>query len=307
MPKGKKNYTTLHVCIPINNPRRNIPSEHDQNARYRLQQSDLDSFHAEVYGSVFLSVGTEAKLDMYINFDLDKLFDLHFDPPSSEDPPLCRIIQEGKDPILTTDFYQTNVKPRSWILSTPPQNKDTSDPSGAAAADMFTPVIEPDQVQPGEIRLHSWMLYTSQAPVLDLREETITSNRYLRDAFHQLHLCPEEAEKYLEKCLNSRRKPRSPKSFTKELSDSDTSEEEQVHPKHKTSEEERHHGTIHGSALATQIALTTLGHKQTPPSKEDLIIRKELRNCQMIKLQIKLDYPNFKGGKTNKVICDMFT
>ena len=110
MPKGKKNHTNPHVCIPTYNPRRNIPSEHDQNAKYRLQQSVLDSFHAEVYGPVFLSVGHEAKLDMYNNFDLDKSFDLHLDPPLSEDPPLCRIIQEGKDPILTTDFYPTNIQ-----------------------------------------------------------------------------------------------------------------------------------------------------------------------------------------------------
>ena len=39
-------------------------------------------------------------------------------------------------------------------------------------------------------------------------------------------------------------KPRSPKSPTKELSDSDTSEEEQLNPSHKTSEEERDYGTI---------------------------------------------------------------
>ena len=50
--------------------------------------------------------------------------------------------------------------------------------------------------------------------------------------------------------------PKSPKSPTKELSDSDTLEEEQVNPSHKTSEEERHYRTIHGSALATQIALS---------------------------------------------------
>ena len=73
----KKNYTTPHVCIPLNNPRRNIPSEHDQNASYRLQQSALDSFHADIHDSVSLSVGSEAKLDMYNNFDLGKLFDLH--------------------------------------------------------------------------------------------------------------------------------------------------------------------------------------------------------------------------------------
>ena len=67
---------------------------------------------------------------------------------------------------------------------TPPQNKDTPNPSRAAAADTFTPVIEPDPVQPGEIILHSWMLYTPQAPVLDLGEETITSDIDLRYALH---------------------------------------------------------------------------------------------------------------------------
>ena len=151
MPKGKKNYTTPHVCIPINNPRRNIPSECDQNTRYRLQQSALDSFHGEIYGPVFLSVGPEAKLDMYNNFNLDKPFDLQLDSPSSEDLPLCRIIQEGKDPILSTNFYLTNVQPRPWILPTPPPNKDTPESSGAAVADKFTPVIEPDPVQPRDI------------------------------------------------------------------------------------------------------------------------------------------------------------
>ena len=50
--------------------------------------------------------------------------------------------------------------------------------------------------------------------------------------------------------------PKNPKSPTKELSDSDTSEDEQVNPMLRTSEEERHYGTIHGSALATQIALS---------------------------------------------------
>ena len=121
--KGKKGYTTPHVCVPITNPRRNLPSEHDQHARFGLQQSALDSFHAEIQGPVLLSVGPEAKLDMYNNFD--KLFDLHLDPPSSEDPTFCRIIQEGKDPILTTDFYLTNVEPKPWILPTSPSNKDT--------------------------------------------------------------------------------------------------------------------------------------------------------------------------------------
>ena len=50
--------------------------------------------------------------------------------------------------------------------------------------------------------------------------------------------------------------PKSQRSPSKQLSDSETSEKEQVNPAHKTSKEERQHGTIHCSALATQIALS---------------------------------------------------
>ena len=46
------------------------------------------------------------------------------------------------------------------------------------------------------------------------------------------------------------------KSPTKKLSDSYTSDEEQVNPMLRTSEEEKHYGTIHSSGLATQIALS---------------------------------------------------
>ena len=91
MPKWKKGHTTPHVCVPITNPRRNIPLDHDQQARYCLQCSVLDSFHSEIQEPVFLSVGPDAKLDMLKTFDLDKLFDLHLDPPALENPPLCRI------------------------------------------------------------------------------------------------------------------------------------------------------------------------------------------------------------------------
>ena len=61
--------------------------------------------------------------------------------------------------------------------------------------------------------------------------------------------------------------PKSPKSPTKELSDSDTSEKVQVNPILRTSEEERHYRTIHGSAIATQIALRH-SRAQTNPTVE---------------------------------------
>ena len=160
----------------------------------------------EIQGPVFLSVGPEAKLDMFNYFDLDKLFNLNLDTPSADNPPLCRIIQQGKDPILTTGFYLTNVEPREWILPTPLTNNKTTISTTAAAASNFIPDITPDPVQPGEIRLHSWMLYTPQTPVLDLRGQNLTSTLDLRDAFHQLHLCPTEDETQGEPSTNGRRK-----------------------------------------------------------------------------------------------------
>ena len=169
MPKLKKGHTTPHICVPITNPRRNIPSNHDQQARYRLQCSVLNSFHSEIQAPVFLSVGPDAKLDMLKTSDLDKLFNLHLAPPLSENLPICRITQDGKDPIITTDFYLTNVEPREWILPTQLTNNKTATSSTAAAASNSTPEIPADPLQPVEIRLHPWQLYTPEAPVLDLR------------------------------------------------------------------------------------------------------------------------------------------
>ena len=50
--------------------------------------------------------------------------------------------------------------------------------------------------------------------------------------------------------------PKNPKSPTKQLSDTDTLDGEQVNPVFKTSEEEIHYGTIPSSALTTQIVLS---------------------------------------------------
>ena len=247
MPKWKRGHTTSHVCVPVTNPRRNIPSEHDQQTRFRLQHSVLD----------FLSVGPEAKLDMFNNFDLDKPLDLHLDLPSAEKPPFCRIIQEGKDPILTTDFYLTNLEPKPWILPTPPTNNNTTTSSTAAAASNFTPEIQPDPVQPREIRLYLWMLYTPQAPVLDLRGQTITSTLDL-ETLSTSYIYAQQKTRHKVNCqqILAEGNPKNPKSPTKQLSDSDTSDEEQINPVLKTSAEERHYRTIPGSALATQIALS---------------------------------------------------
>ena len=103
------------------------------------------------------------------------------------------------------------MEPKLWILPTPPTNNNTTTSSTTAAASNFTPEIQPDPVQPGEIRLHSWMLYTPQAPVLDLRGQNVMSTLDLRDTFHQLHLCPKEEETQGEWSTNGRRKSQKPK------------------------------------------------------------------------------------------------
>ena len=188
------------------------------------------SFHSEIQGPVFLKVGPDAKLDMLKTFDLDKPFNLHLDPPSSENPPLCSITQDSKDPIITTDFYLTNVEPREWILPTLLTKTETATSNAAAAASNSIPEIPTDPLQPGEIRLHSWQLYTPQAPVLDLRGKKVTSTLDLVDAFHELCLCPTDNNQQEESSPNGRRKSQKPENPNRQLSDSDTSDEEPIYP-----------------------------------------------------------------------------
>ena len=166
----------------------------------------MDSFHSEIQGPVFLSIGPDAKLDMLKTFDLNKLFGLHLDPPSSENQPLCRITQDSKDPIITTDFYLTNVETREWILPTPLTNNETATSNIAAAASNSTPKIPADPLQPGEIRLHSWQLYTPEAPVLYLGGKKVTSTLDSADTFHELCLCPTDDDQQEESPPNGRRK-----------------------------------------------------------------------------------------------------
>ena len=166
----------------------------------------MDSFHSEIQGTVFLSVGPDAKLDMLKTLELDKPFDLHLDLPSSDNLPLCRITQDGEDPIITRDFCLTNIEPRECILPTPPTNNKTDTSNSAATASNSTQEIPTDPLQPGEIRLHSWQLYTPEATVLDLRDKKVTSTLNLADAFQRLHLCPTDDNQQEESSPNGRRK-----------------------------------------------------------------------------------------------------
>ena len=58
-------------------------------------------------------------------------------------------------------------------------------------------------------------------------------------------------------------KDKKPTNLNNQLSDSDTSDDEPIYPKLKTSVEERHYGTIPGLAIATQ-ALSHLRAQANP-------------------------------------------
>ena len=97
------------------------------------------------------------------------------------------------------------MEPREWILPTPPTNNEAATSNVAAAASNLTPEVLHDPLQPGEIRLHSWQLYTPQAPVLDQQDQKITSTLDLADVLHQLCLCPTENNQQDESSSNGRR------------------------------------------------------------------------------------------------------
>ena len=168
----------------------NLLTEIDRQARQKLQEK-ISDFHVNFYDCVYLSIRPEAKRDIYNTFDPVKPFNIHLDSPSTECPPLVEINQEEKASIYTTDFYFTNKLPSNITVSSPSENNmSTGDQAAAADPTLF----DMDPVQPGEICLHSWMLYTSQAPILDLTGEHIKTKEDTEAAFHTLNLCPQEDE-----------------------------------------------------------------------------------------------------------------
>ena len=165
MPGPKRGYTTPHRCATVNSSRRNQPSDRDRQDRQKLQEK-ISDFQVTFDDNVYLCLGPEAKRDIYNIFNPDKPFNIHLDPPSTEWPPLVEIKQEGKPSVYTTDFYFTNKLPSHIAVRPQGANNNTPNMDQAEAADPT--LLDTDPLQPGEVQLHSWMLYTSQAPVLDL-------------------------------------------------------------------------------------------------------------------------------------------
>ena len=78
------------------------------------------------------------------------------------------------------------------MVPSPGENNTTPSGDQAAAADCT--LFDTDPPQPGEVCLHLWMLYTSQAPILDLTGEHIKTKEDIEAVFHTPNLCPREDE-----------------------------------------------------------------------------------------------------------------
>ena len=107
--------------------------------------------------------------------------------------PLVKIKQKGKPSVYTTDFYFTHKLPSNIAVRPQGTNNNSPNTDQAEAADPT--FFKADPLQPGEVRLHSWMLYTPQAPVLDLTGEHIKTNEDIKAAFHSLNLCTNDEHK----------------------------------------------------------------------------------------------------------------
>ena len=119
----------------------------------------MSDFQVTFDDCVYLSLGPEAKRDIYNTFDPGKPFNIHLDPPSTERPPLVEIKQEGKASVYTTDFYFTNKLPSNITAQPPGENNNTPTADQVAAADPT--LFDTDPLQPGEtIQYHTRINYS---------------------------------------------------------------------------------------------------------------------------------------------------
>ena len=95
--------------------------------------------------------------------------------------------------MYTTDFYFTNKMPSNIAVQPQGANNNSPNANQAEAADPTLFTAEP--LRPGEVHLHSWMLYTPQAPILDLIGAHIKIKEDTEAAFHALNLCTHKEQK----------------------------------------------------------------------------------------------------------------
>ena len=93
MPGPKRGFTTPHTCATVDSMARNQPSERDRKAHEKLQEK-VSGFQFTFDGNIYLSIGLEAKCDIYNSFDPNEPYDIHLEPPSNDHPPLVKIKQK---------------------------------------------------------------------------------------------------------------------------------------------------------------------------------------------------------------------
>ena len=192
MPGPKRGFTTPHTCATVDSMARNQPSERDRKAHEKLQ-GKVSDFQVTLDDNIHLSIGLKAKRDIYNSFDPNEPYDIHLEPPSHDHPPLVEIKQKGKPSVYTTDFYFINKLPSNIVVR--PQGTNNNIPNADQAEAVDPTFFEADPLQPGKVRLHWWMLYTPQAPMLDLTGEHIKTKEDIKAAFYSLNLCTHDMQK----------------------------------------------------------------------------------------------------------------
>ena len=162
------------------------PSKRDQQAREKLRQK------AKIKSRAYIQLGEKALQTVHQTFTPDIPVILHLpalvdSTIDSDSPPTLYVIQEGINCMPTTDYFFTNIKPASIIVTRPAahHNKPTAQP--ATTQDPVSQQTHP--LQPGETRVYPSMLTNKQVPVLNLTETSITSQADLQDTFQSLCLC----------------------------------------------------------------------------------------------------------------------
>ena len=150
-------------------------------------QEKVSDFQVTFDDNIYLSIGLEAKHDIYNSFDPNEPYDIHLEPPLHDYPSLVKIKQKGKPSVYTTDFYFTNKLPSNIVVRPQGTNNNSHNTDQAEAADPA--FFAADPFQPGKVRLHLWMLYIPQAPVLNLTGEHKKTKEDIEAAFHSLNLC----------------------------------------------------------------------------------------------------------------------
>ena len=172
--------------------RNSLSMDRDRKACKKLQEKVSD-FQVTFNDNVYLSIGLEAKHDIYNSFDPNEPYDIHLELPSHDHPPLVEIKQKGKPLVYATDFYFTNKLSSNIVVR--PQSTNNNSPNADQAEAADPTFFAADPLQPGKVHLHSWMLYTPQAPILDLTGEHIKTKEDIEAAFHSLNLCTHDEQK----------------------------------------------------------------------------------------------------------------